>query len=193
MPEFELSKARTFLESALEFPLFEHMGEPIGSSGVIHAKTIKQLGKALDSNERFWTEQAYHHTGMILDSFGWEWKQEHNSQCVRSIQSEIDETDLGARIDAAWTRIELPGKLGYSDTKQWANNWFRTIAYDHALSFDGTRSFERHFVEPWLLRGRLPCGWKGKPARNANLDDIDNPWKGVTVTEFSGDGQLIVF
>lgn len=82
---------------------------------------------------------------------------------------------------------------GHTRTKQWANNWFRMIAFDYGLDFDETRSFEVCFVEPSLLQGRFPCGWKGKPHRKANLRYYRNPWEGVTEADFVGDAQLIVF
>lgn len=194
MPEFSITRARTFLKEALKAPLFEQIREPLVDDSVVQAKTLKQLEKALSSNERFWIGQSDHHTGMILEVYGWDWFQEHNNACVDAVQAEIDKTDLAARIDEAWARVELPEILGvFTNTKQCANNWFRMIGYDYGLDFDETRSFERCFVEPWLMRGRFPCGWKGKPQRKANLKNIRNPWEGVTVEDFAGDGRLIVF
>ena len=194
MPKFSIKRARKFLKEALKAPLFQHIGQPLEDDFVIQAKTLKQLEKSLDSNERFWSEQSYHHTGMILDVYGWDWFQEYNNECVDAVQAEIDKTNLATRIDDAWARAELPEILDeFTNTKQWANNWFRMIAYDYGLDFDETRSFERCFVEPWLMQGRFPCGWKGKPQRKADLKNFRNPWKGVTVDDFAGDGQLIVF
>ena len=101
--------------------------------------------------------------------------------------------ELDAANDALGFRVGVPSEFPGANTKQWANNWFRMIAYDYGLGFDESRSFERRFVQPWLIRGRFPCGWKGKPQRKPDLNDIASPWHGVTVEDLAGDGQLIVF
>lgn len=194
MPHFTITRSLEFLEGVLKAPLFEQMGQPLDDTSVIQAKTLKQLEKAMNSNERFWSQQDYHHTGMILDVYGWDWFQQNNNECVEAVQTEIDKTELSTRIDEAWERAAIPEKLGgFFGTKQQANNWFRLLAYDYGLGFDETRSFYRCFVEPWLLEGRLPCSWKGKPHRKPNLKNFNNPWEGVTVRDLAGDGKLIVY
>lgn len=193
MHKFSIKRVRTVINQMSNAPLFEQMGEDLDDDRVVHAQTLKQLAKALTSNDRFWTDQSDHHTGMILDVYGWEWFDKHNNDCIQSVQAEIDKSDIPSCIDDAWARVGIPNEFSGVDTKRWANNWFRMIGYDHGLGFDDRRSFELRFVEPWLVDGRFPCGWKGRPQRKPDLNNINNPWHGVTVEDLVGDGQLIVF
>lgn len=194
MPKFSITRARNFLKRSLKAPLFEHMGQPLDDDSVVQAKTIKQLEKAVLSNDRFWSNMANHRTGMLATANGWDWFQKHNNDSVGAVQEEIDKLDFKARIDDAWASADIPEIIGsYTSTKQWMNNHFRMTAFAYALNFDETQSFYRCFIEPWLLQGRFPCGWKGKPLPEPKSKYSVSPWEKVTVKDLVGDGRLIVY
>jgi len=90
------------------------------------------------------------------------------------------------------------GRNGWLKPIRRVRGWFFGIAYDYAYESAITKSFPRDYLEPWIVAGHFPCGWKGRlPA-----DVMKRSGVGFTITkkrvaasmaETFGDGKLIVY
>ena len=69
----------------------------------------------------------------------------------------------------------------------------RLLADDYALGFTDEDSFEMKYVEPWLLRGHLPCGWSGRVPPEPRVPTGQLPYAGQPLEAAIGDGKISVF
>lgn len=196
MPRFTITRARRFIQLALDSPLYQHIGQPFEDDSVVRVKTISQYERAMKS--KAWDDVSNntlnHHTARIIDTYGEAWFQNRNNDCVEMIWEEIDKTSFQRRLNRAWKKAELPEEIEpFINTKRWAYNFFSSLAYDHALGFGTEDTFERQYVEQWFLNGHLPCGWKGKVPREPKVKAGVLPWAGKSLKRAVGDGQLLVF
>ena len=202
MPEFSLDRAREFIATALDAPLFQHVGEPFDDENVVRATTLAQYRKAMRAAT--WGNVVLrglnYRASRIIEVYGPEWFQNHNNESVQLITGELDRTPIRDRMDAEWQRLGLPREIdGVVRTQTWAYNHLKSIAYGYGLGFDPDDFFERKFVEAWLLRGHLPCGWKGRlppePEVKATpgVIGIRALFAGLSLQDLIGDGKLVVF
>ena len=196
MPQFSVARARKFVTTALDAPLFEHVGQPLEDDDVIRAKTLTQYRNAMKSAawHKVSSRTLNHHAARIIDVYGMDWFQKRNNKSVKLICEEVDKTTFKSRMNAAWKRLGLPEEIvPFIYPKTWTYNFISLIAYDYALGFGSDDSFKRRYIEPWLLAGHLPCGWKGRVPREPKTPPGVLPYAGVSLQEVVGDGKLVVF
>ena len=188
-------RVRSFVKSASAARLLKHLGEPVADSSVVTAKDANAAMKAFQS--RTWLDLLNrvmnHQIAQVVARCGDEWYQKNYDATCDSINKELQ--PLLKIFDSAWRRNKLPTELGvdgWIKVTRYVHGYFEAIALAYAFEEIITESFACTYLKPWLLKGHLPCGWKGTLPKEPRPRLYKNPYEGIRLSKVIGDGQLMV-
>jgi hypothetical protein len=206
MAKPKLARTRDFVQKALKAPLFQFIGKKTDDLDldVVYAKSLEEAMSAFQG--RMWndalTRSGNHARAQIAVALGeklplryeYSGRREHEA-----IQKAVK--PLHALVDKMWSAHKLPltiGRGGFLKPREYVKGFFFRIAEAYVYEDVVANSFGQHYLEPALMAGHLPCGWKGRlPAEGIKRSDVGRAVTekvaAKTLKEYFGDGKLIVY
>ena len=192
MHDFAHDNAQSFLEKIYAKPLFHAMGKPFNDNSVERVRTSAQFLKFIQAPmySNVGTEANNYVAFLCRRKFGEEWFNKRWNENVSAARRLLDRRKTETKIANAisehgFTRDESVIQMLYDDLLD--------VALGRGYGLRKPQSFALTWIEPWLLRGHAPCGWKGRLPALPKAQVGHSPYEGLRLDEVIGDGVLRVY